>query len=380
MAVCVASPSLYAPTSHVPLEGLDRPTTATFTSSSPPFRLTTPQKISDSAESNFCTYNPSSPAFTSVPHIDNSSQASSITAYNVDCPSLSVDALLPILINCIDCKNLTQAKHAHLLLCNNGLEDHSKIINYIVPVFVFCGSPPNAQQALVRSSDRCNEHSWTTLIQGFIDSGDSCHALSLYRDMQETSVNPSGHTYVALLKACTKQKWLERGWELHTEITKLGLEDHPFLGNTLVGLYGRCGTPQESRIIFNQIASKDVVSWNALLTGYSENGWVEETITCFNEMESQGVSPDCITYTCGVKACSSSSTKAALNMGQTLHIAMIKKGIETDDLLGNGLVIMYANCGALVEGRKVFDALVVVNGLASNALMVGYLEKGYSTT
>ncbi|KAI5070801.1 hypothetical protein GOP47_0015144 [Adiantum capillus-veneris] len=377
MAICVPSP----PISHVPFqeEVLDQAmaSIATFTSSSPPFRLTTSQKVSDSDGSTFRAYGPSSP---SLLHVNNTCQASPIALaidknFNVHSPPLSIDDLLPILVNCLDCKNLTQARHAHLLLCNYGLEDHSKIINYVVPMFVSCGSAVNAQQALVRSSDHCNEHAWTTLIQGFIDSGDSWHALNLYDDMQETSVIPSGHTFVALLKACTKQRWLERGWDLHTEITKLGLEDHPFLGNTLVGLYARCGTPQESRSVFNQLLTRDVVSWNALLAGYSENGWAEETITSINEMESQGVSPDCITYTCGVKACSNSSEEA-LQMGQTLHAEIIKKGIETDDLLGSGLVIMYANCGALAEGGKVFNELVVDNGMACNALMAGFMEKG----
>eukprot|EP00250_Pteridium_aquilinum_P015263 c22481_g3_i1 orf=155-3055(+) len=284
-----------------------------------------------------------------------------------------LDNLLPVLQNCIESKNLSYAKLVHLHICNHGLEQSSKIINYIVPMFVGCGAALDAQQALYRSA-HCNEYSWTCLIQGFIDCGDTAHALNLYQNMQENSVNPNEYTFVVLLKACTKQRWIERGWELHSEIAKMGIDDL-FLGNTLVGMYAKCGAPLDSQNVFGQLPVKDVVSWNALLTGYSEHGWIKETLTCIEEMESQGVCPDCITYTCGLKACS--STEGALKKGQALHVEIIKKGIEGDGIVGNALVGMYAKSGALVEAHKVFDELAAPDEIARNALLSGYVENGY---
>jgi hypothetical protein len=59
-----------------------------------------------------------------------------------------------------------------------------------------------------------------------------------------------------------------------------------------------------------------------------------------------GFSPNAITYMCCLKACGSIG---ALKKGRMLHMDIAKRGLETNSLIGNTLVDMYAECGESFE-------------------------------
>eukprot|EP00250_Pteridium_aquilinum_P000713 c10859_g2_i1 orf=1-276(-) len=84
-----------------------------------------------------------------------------------------------------------------------------------------------------------SQSSWNSLITSCIKSGMLHHALSLYQQLpKDNSVYLSGHTYVTLLKACSKLKDLEGGLMLHADVAGTGLiENDLFIGNTLIDMY-----------------------------------------------------------------------------------------------------------------------------------------------
>ncbi|CAN0887689.1 Pentatricopeptide repeat-containing protein At2g34400 [Linum grandiflorum] len=48
---------------------------------------------------------------------------------------------------------------------------------------------------------------------------------------------------------------------------------------------------------------KDVVAWNAMITGYAQNGESDKTITLFNAMRETSISPNEITFVAVLSAC-----------------------------------------------------------------------------
>ena len=55
------------------------------------------------------------------------------------------------------------------------------------------------------------------------------------------------------LKACGSSRDTENGLELHTEVTKLGLERNSLHGNTLLDMYGKCGSHVAAQSVFNSL-------------------------------------------------------------------------------------------------------------------------------
>eukprot|EP00250_Pteridium_aquilinum_P018901 c24231_g14_i2 orf=197-1018(+) len=96
----------------------------------------------------------------------------------------SIEACVLTLQDCRNTKNLAYARSVHLHICSNGLEIHKAVENYIVPMFVECGSIFDAQITFNKLSCR-KEHSWTSLISGYCDSGQLKHAFYIYRQMEE---------------------------------------------------------------------------------------------------------------------------------------------------------------------------------------------------
>lgn len=62
----------------------------------------------------------------------------------------SVENFLDILQKCRKAKNLAYAKQVHAHIQHLGLEDLSHIGNYLVAMFVDCGSMPEAKQLFHR--------------------------------------------------------------------------------------------------------------------------------------------------------------------------------------------------------------------------------------
>ena len=60
-------------------------------------------------------------------------------------------------------------------------------------------------------------------------------------------------------------------------------------------MYGKCGALEEAHCVFDGVEEKNLVSWTAIITAYSQQGYGEEAIQLFKEMHLEGISADTIT-------------------------------------------------------------------------------------
>ncbi|KAH7366466.1 hypothetical protein KP509_18G079500 [Ceratopteris richardii] len=192
--------------------------------------------------------------------------------------------------------------------------------------------------------------------------------------MQSSSVSPSEFTFSLMLKACTKVGCIDVGRHLHSHIIKNGVEDNVYIGNTLVDMYAKFGSLIDSQEVFDSLADQDLVSWNALITGYVENGLAKEALHCFEDLQERTLSPNVTTYLSVVKACSILHER---DLGKQVHLMILKEEFETDEFLGNTLVDMYAKFGLLEEAREIFEDLPVKDIVSWNALITGYALHEY---
>ena len=69
-------------------------------------------------------------------------------------------------------------------------------------------------------------------------------------------------------------------------------------------MYAICGKLEKAQTV-NDLSVQDVVSWNALVTGYSLHGCGKDVLDCLEKMQLEGLSPNAITFICILKACCS---------------------------------------------------------------------------
>ncbi|MCO5599254.1 hypothetical protein L7F22_053355 [Adiantum nelumboides] len=164
-----------------------------------------------------------------------------------------------------------------------------------------------------------------------------------------------GHPFVALLKACTKRKDVEKGHKLHAQVCHLGLlKKDLFVCASLVAMYVTWGLFSEARAVFNDLLLKDAALWNSLISGYAEHGHGSDALACFERMQLESISPSAITYTCSLKACASAGF---LEKGKELHSQIEGRLLKHDIIVGNALVDMYAKCGYVSTAQQVLEKL-----------------------
>ena len=97
---------------------------------------------------------------------------------------------------------------------------------------------------------------------------------------------------------------------------------------------------------------RDIVSWMGLIAGYDGHRLVEGALTCFSQMQSDGICPDAAIFSCVLKACGS---LPHLERGRELHSEIIVKGFEMDPFVSSTLIDMYTKCWSLFEATWILE-------------------------
>ncbi|KAJ7540626.1 hypothetical protein O6H91_10G023400 [Diphasiastrum complanatum] len=239
-------------------------------------------------------------------------------------------------------------------------------------MYAKCGCTQDARELFNNMSDR-DVVSWNAMIAGYAQNGLGKEALALYEQMKQEGVQPDNVTFVLLLKACASLEVLEQGKRLHSDIIKRGFQLDVIVGNTLVDMYAKCGCTEDARELFNNMTERDVVSWNAMIAGYAQNGLGKEALALYEQMKQEGVQPDNVTCVLLLKAC---ACLAALEQGKQIHADIIKRGFQSDVIVGSTLVDMYAKCGCTEDARELFNNMSERNVVSWTAMIAGYAQNG----
>ncbi|KAA8519750.1 hypothetical protein F0562_014006 [Nyssa sinensis] len=227
-------------------------------------------------------------------------------------------------------------------------------------------------------------------LEHFIPSPDFIHSSKLIQtfpifsgDQQTTSIltviengnfTPTSLSYSKLLSQFCQTKSLGPGLQIHGHITKIGLSGDTKLRNHLVSLYSKCRTFGYARKLIEESSEPDLVSWSALVSGYSQNGLGEEALSAFREMHLLGIKSNEFTFPSVLKACSITKD---LNRGKAVHGIVVVSGFEYDVFVANTLVVMYAKCGELADSRRLFDDIPERNVVSWNALFSCYVQSNF---
>ncbi|KAH7366086.1 hypothetical protein KP509_18G062800 [Ceratopteris richardii] len=251
-----------------------------------------------------------------------------------------------------------------------------EISNALIDMYSKCGELTMAQEVFDSLKVR-NLVSWNSLMTCYNEQGHEEQALASYELMLCTGLVPNSVTFICVLKACSSVGIPYEGQMIHAHIVKTGLlyKHNGFVGNAIINLYAKCGTLAIAREVFDTLPKRDVVSWNVLIAGYAQHRYGQNALTCFNQMQLEGIFPDATTFVCGLKACGLLQDVGA---GQRLHIDIARQGAsKTDVEISNALIDMYSKCGELTMAQEVFDSLKVRNLVSWNSLMTCYMEQGH---
>lgn len=266
-------------------------------------------------------------------------------------------------------------KQIHCLAVKIGLISFVSVENALVTMYAKCGSLDDALRTFKTSGDK-NSITWSAMITGFAQSGDSQKALDLFSHMHFSGVMPSEFTFVGVINACSDIGALEEGKQVHSYSLKLGFEFQIYIMTALVDMYAKCGNVSDARKGFDYLREPDIVLWTSMIGGYVQNGENEASLTLYCRMQREGMMPNELTMASVLKACSSLS---AFEQGRQIHVRTIKYGFSLEVPIGSALSTMYAKCGNLEDGNLVFRRMPMRDTVSWNAMISGLSQNGRGT-
>ena len=240
--------------------------------------------------------------------------------------------------------------HAHVVKSESG--DQLIAQNALIAMYTKFGLISEASLVFSHIA-RKDLISWGSMIAGFSQLGFELEALHHFKEMLcQGAYHPNEFIFGSTFSACSSLLDPEYGRQIHGMCIKFGLGRDIFAGCSLCDMYAKCGFLESAKIVFNHMDSPDLVSWNAIISGFASSEDANEAIVLFNKMRCIGLIPNDVTVLSLLSACSSSWT---IWQGRQLHSYTIKKGFDSNVPVCNTLLSMYAKCSVLSDAFKVFE-------------------------
>ncbi|KAK3004976.1 hypothetical protein RJ639_019820 [Escallonia herrerae] len=179
--------------------------------------------------------------------------------------------------------------------------------------------------------------SWNALIAGYLQNGQKNKALGVFRQMQSLGVTPNSVTILSILPACANLVAAKKVREIQCCMLRRNLESEMSVLNSIIDTYAKAGNIVYSKSIFDRLLTKDIISWNTMMTGFVLHGCSGEALALYDRMRELGIEPNRGTF---VPLISAYGLAKLVNEGERVFSSM------TEDY---NIIPYLDHCAAMVE-------------------------------
>ncbi|CAN6475694.1 unnamed protein product [Victoria cruziana] len=267
-------------------------------------------------------------------------------------------------------------KQIHGRIVTGGFESQLFVVNSLIDMYIRCGEVDEAQNVF-HGSLVLDEASYNTLISGFARTGYVDEAWRILVQMLRTGLKMNGYAAGSCLKVCADSGYhADAGKQIHASVLKSGHASDVVVGCAALDMYAKNGLISEAEKIFNDLPNRNVVAYNAMIAGATQNlnGGREKTaVQLFLEMQRNGTKPSSFTFSSILKAC---VMLDALDEGKQIHAHIIKNMLDSDEFIGSALIDLYAKAGEIGDGLKCFSSTLQHDYVSWTAAIAGSIWNG----
>ncbi|CAK9162379.1 unnamed protein product [Ilex paraguariensis] len=266
-------------------------------------------------------------------------------------------------------------KHARFVKL--GLDNNAVFATKLINDYVSYKTPNSLSQAhqLFDQVPRKDTVLWTSIISAYTRSNNPHKALQLFSLMlhqAEPDQKPNNFVFATIARAiASSQEDLCLGRSIHAHVLKSGfIPKNVVVETALVDMYSKCHLVGCARNLFDEMSHRNLVTWNAMISGYAQNGMEKHSLELFHMLKCQEMYlPDEFSVATVLSSC---ALIQDLVLGIQVHGYAIIGGFELSCV--NSIANMYFFCGEVpcaeevsngVDG-DVISKLIKIRGYAFN--------------
>ncbi|KAE9608501.1 hypothetical protein Lal_00020839 [Lupinus albus] len=209
-----------------------------------------------------------------------------------------------------------QQVHAYVMKC--GFELNLVVTCSLAHMYMKAGRL-NDGETVIKLMPNGNVVAWNTLMAGKAQNQNFEGVLDQYSVMKMAGFRPDRITFVIVISSCSELATLGQGKQIHAEAIKAGASVEVDIISSLVSMYSKSGSLQDSIKAFLECGERDIVLWSSMIAAFGFHGQGEEAIKLFNKMEQENLAGNEVTFLSLLYACS--------------HCGLKDKGLELFELM-----------------------------------------------
>ncbi|XWS71152.1 hypothetical protein CRYUN_Cryun03dG0114700 [Craigia yunnanensis] len=191
--------------------------------------------------------------------------------------------------------------------------------------------------------------------------------------MQSLGLTPNKATLPLVLKACAKLNAIETRNRIHLSIQNTNFIEDVGFGTVITDFYRKCGFLEDARKVFDGMGDRDLVSWNAMMSGYAECGEFEEVVFLVMKMQKEGFRPNSLTL---VVILLVPEEVVEVRLRNATHGYCLRNRLfDLDPHVGTAFIGFYLSFDVRAL-HLVFALMVVRNTVCWNAMIIRYFDAG----
>ncbi|EXC12968.1 hypothetical protein L484_016898 [Morus notabilis] len=282
--------------------------------------------------------------------------------------------MVAVLVLCSGLLDLAVGKQIHGFAISHGLDKDVRVETALIDMYFKCGYAKAGLDIFKTSLNR-NIVMWGAAISNCAQSGLPSEALDLFHNYRMKNGFADSLIVLAALRACSSLTLKSKGLEIHGLVVKSGFGSDVFIGGALVDMYAKCRDIESAEKVFYRLLDRDLITWNALISGYAQNGCPDEALKAIHDMQSERITPNSVTSACVLSVCAHLS---AMTLCKEVHGYLLRRGFGSNDLISNSLIATYAKCGDINSSRTIFRKMPEKNEVSWNSVFLGLGMHGHA--
>ncbi|WVZ18477.1 hypothetical protein V8G54_005799 [Vigna mungo] len=267
----------------------------------------------------------------------------------------------------------SHAKQIHCRMIRSGMDlDNVVLGNSLITMYGKIGLVEYAF-GVIMTMKHFDVISWNSLIWACQRAGNHEQAFELFYQMRNADFLPDQFTCSMLMSAYSNLRDLDKGKQVLAFCFKMGFVYNSIVSSAAIDLFSKCNRLDDSVQLFKEQDQWDSALCNSMISGYARHDLGADALRLFVLTLRKNIRP---TKYMVSSLLSSVSVLLPVEVGKLIHSLVPKLGFESDAVVANSLVDMYAKFGFIDDALNIFNEMKIKDLVSWNTILMGLTYNG----